>query len=104
MGAYREQLLKETYGTGRDNLYRRTESRTEEYGEAGSPFALFKLKFMICLLLFAGFAWMNATGNSFYNISAEQIVEAVTDQNLEEELAALSNVHLESWSTPGDMR
>lgn len=91
MGAYREQLLRETYGTGKENLYRRTENRAEDYREAKDSFALFKLKFMICMLLFAGFAWMNMTESSFLNITADQIVEAVTDQGLEEELTALGN-------------
>lgn len=103
MGAYREQLLRETYGTGRENLYRRVGERTSEYGEPGEGFALFKLKFMISLLLFAGFAWLYVTGSSFCSVTAEQIVEAVTDRNLEEELAAL-DVHLEEWSNPGDLR
>ena len=45
MGAYREQLLRETYGGRSDQIYghpvEETPSRT---------LALFKLKFMICML------------------------------------------------------
>ncbi|MBS6395609.1 MAG: hypothetical protein KH452_00445 [Clostridiales bacterium] len=83
MGAYREQLLRETYGRERDSVY----SYTEE--EPSGFFTIFKLKFTVCLLLFAGFAWLNLTGNSFCNVTAEQIVEAVTDDSLYIQLSEL---------------
>ena len=51
MGAYREQLLRETYGGRSDQIYGCPVEETPS-----RPLALFKLKFMICLLLFAGFA------------------------------------------------
>ena len=71
MGTYREQLLKETYGNSRAGIY--GESKEEPSGS----FSLFKLKFTVCLLLFAGFVYLNFTGQSFLNVTAEQIREAV---------------------------
>lgn len=83
MGAYREQLLKERYGN-------RPPSYTAQ-PEEGPPAALtfFKLKFTICLFLFAGFAWMSLTGNSFGQVTAQQIVEAVTEEELSVQLSEL---------------
>lgn len=83
MGAYREQLLKETYGSGASGLY------GQQAEEPSGSLALFKLKFTICLLLFAGFAYMSLTGTSFCNVTAEQIVEAVTNENLYLQLSEL---------------
>lgn len=89
MGAYREQLLRETYGGRSDQIYghpvEETPSRT---------LALFKLKFMICLLLFAGFAYLSFTGGSIFHITADEIVEAVTDNDLQMRLSAFA----ESWN------
>lgn len=76
MGAYREQLLKETYGRESSGLY----GQQEEV--PSGTLALFKLKFTICLMLFAGFAYLSVTGSSFCNVTAEQIVEAVTNEEL----------------------
>lgn len=83
MGAYREQLLKETYGSKASGLYGQQEE------EPSGSLALFKLKFTICLLLFAGFAYMSLTGESFCNVTAEQIVEAVTNEDLYIQLSEL---------------
>lgn len=64
MGAYREQLLKETYGK---NVWGTSAQEAEE----PSGFLLFfKLKFTVSLLLFAGFAYLSMTGNSFFEITA----------------------------------
>lgn len=83
MGAYREQLLKETYGSGASGLYEHQEE------EPTGSFVFFKLKFMICLLLFAGFAYLSLTGETFCNVTAEQIVEAVTNEDLYIQLSEL---------------
>ncbi|MCI8584282.1 MAG: hypothetical protein HFI92_00025 [Lachnospiraceae bacterium] len=83
MGAYREQLLKETYG-GRVRGF-----TAQEEEEPSGSLALFKLKFTISLILFAGFAYLSITGGSFYNVTAEQIVQAVTEENLSEQLLEL---------------
>ena len=83
MGAYREQLLKETYGK---NVWGTSAHEAEE----PSGFLLFfKLKFTVSLLLFAGFAYLSMTGNSFFEITAEQIVEAVTEDDLYVQLSEL---------------
>ena len=83
MGAYREQLLKETYGK---NVWGTSAQEAEE----PSGFLLFfKLKFTVSLLLFAGFAYVSMTGNSFFEITAEQIVEAVTEDDLYVQLSEL---------------
>lgn len=81
MGTYREQLLKETYGSGRAQLYGKPEE------EPSGFLTVFKLKFTICLILFAGFAYMSVTGKSFCNVTAEQIRAAVTSEELYQELA-----------------
>ena len=60
MGAYREQLLRETYGGRSDQIYGCPVEETPS-----RPLALFKLKFMICLLLFAGFAYLRGSGRLF---------------------------------------
>lgn len=83
MGAYRDQLLKETYGKRPPGLC------GQPAEEPSGSFVLFKLKFVICLFLFAGFAYLSMTGRSFYNITAEQIVEAVTEQDLYTQLSEL---------------
>lgn len=83
MGAYREQLLKETYGK---NVWGTSAQEAEE----PSGFLLFfKLKFTVSLFLFAGFAYLSMTGNSFFEITAEQIVEAVTEDDLYVQLSEL---------------
>lgn len=78
MGTYREQLLKETYGNSRAGIY------PEKKEEPSGSFSLFKLRFTLCLLLFAGFVYLNVTGQNFLNMTAEQIREAVmTDFSVE---------------------
>ena len=87
MGAYREQLLRETYGHDSSSLYSHQKQQEEERTSGNSIF--FKVKFTICLLLFAGFAYLNLTGNSFYNITADKIVTAVTEDTWYIELSNL---------------
>lgn len=83
MGAYREQLLRERYGNQSPSYIGQPEEMPS------GAFALFKLKFTICLFLFAGFAWMNLTGNSFGQVTAQQIVEAVTEEDISVQLSEL---------------
>lgn len=83
MGAYREQLLKETYGNKAWGL------PVQEEGEPSGFLTVFKLKFTVSLFLFAGFAYMSMTGNSFFHVTAEQIVEAVTEEDLSVQLSEL---------------
>lgn len=83
MGAYREQLLRERYG----NQSPACMGQPEEI--PSGIFTLFKLKFTICLFLFAGFAWMSMTGNSFGQVTAQQIVEAVTEEDISVQLSEL---------------
>lgn len=83
MGAYREQLLRERYG----NQSPAYMGQQEEI--PSGAFTFFKLKFTICLFLFAGFAWMSMTGNSFGQMTAQQIVEAVTQEDISVQLSEL---------------
>ena len=78
MGAYREQLLKE-----------RGETRLRQEEEPSGFLTVFKIRFLICLVLFGAFSYLWATGNSIGQVSAEQIVELVTDDQLSEELQVL---------------
>ena len=76
MGAYRERLLKETYGNG---------GAPQPYGqrqEESGFLAMFKLRFTICLILFAGFAYLSLTGENISGVTAERIVEAVTEDGI----------------------
>ena len=73
MGTYREQLLKE-----------RHEIREEE--TPSRSLTIFKIRFLICLLLFGVFSYLNITGKSVGQVTAEQIVEAVTEDQFSEEL------------------
>ena len=66
MGAYREQLLRETYGN-KAHSFMEPEGR-----EPSGSLAVFKLKFTVSLFLFAGFVYLGMTGNSFCNVTAEQ--------------------------------
>ena len=84
MGAYREQLLKETYGKNGWG------TSAQEAEEPSGFLLFFKLKFTVSLLLFAGFAYLSMTGNSFFEITAEQIVEAVTEDDLYVQLSELA--------------
>lgn len=84
MGAYREQLLKETYGNGSSQLYQYTKPYTEE--QPTGVFTIFKIRFSICLLLFAGFAWLSLTGSSFCNITSEKVTAAVAEDRFPEEI------------------
>lgn len=90
MGAYREQLLRETYGGKPYGLYQEKEEVPSSF------FAIFKLKFTICLFLFAGFAYLSLTGSSIYNITAPKIVQAVTNEDLNLQLSNLSLENLPS--------
>ena len=74
MGAYREQLLRETGGRSTKDLY--MQSRGEEM--PSGFLTAFKIRFTISLCLFGFFAWMSLTGTEVYHISAGQIEEAVT--------------------------
>ena len=87
LGAYREQLLKETYGQGRSQIY--GQMKTNEEDNTAKPFALFKIRFMVCLFLFAGFSWLSLTESSFCNITSEQIITAVTEEDLSIQLSKL---------------
>lgn len=78
MGTYREQLLKE-----------RGETRLRQEEEPSGFLTIFKIRFFICLVLFGGFSYLWTTGNSIGKVSAEQIVELVTDDQLSEELQLL---------------
>ena len=77
MGAYREQLLKE-----------RGETRIRQEEEPSGFLTVFKIRFLICLVLFGAFSYLWATGNSIGQVSAEQIMELVTDDQLSEEIQA----------------
>ena len=83
MGAYREQLLRETYGSKSPQIYGQKEE------EPSGTLSMFKLKFTICLFLFAGFAYLSLTGSSFCNVTADRIVEAVTNADLYIQLSEL---------------
>ena len=74
MGTYREQLLKEKYGNSR------MVTGADAQAEPSGCFCLFKLKFLISILLFAGFLYLNMTGQSFLNITAEQIRTAIVSE------------------------
>ncbi len=78
MGAYREQLLKE-----------RGETRIQQEEEPSGFLTVFKIRFLICLLLFGVFSYLWATGQSVGNVSADRIVELVTDDQLSEEIQLL---------------
>ncbi|MCD8248814.1 MAG: hypothetical protein LUC60_02980 [Lachnospiraceae bacterium] len=88
MGAYRDQLLKETYGS------RRAELMVENRAEPSGFLTVFKIRFTICLILFGGFAYMNLTGESFFGVTAEQVVSTVTDESfyetMQEEFSGLA--------------
>ena len=75
MGTYREQLLKE-----------RGEIREAE--EPSRFLAVFKIRFFICLILFGVFSYLWTTGQSVGQISAEDILELVTEDQFSEELHA----------------
>lgn len=83
MGAYREQLLKERYGGLPHG------PAMQEPEEPSGFLTMFKLKFTISCFLFAGFAYLSMTGSSFWNVTAEQIVEAVTEEDLYVQLSEL---------------
>ena len=78
MGAYREQLLKE-----------RGETRLRQEEEPSGFLTVFKIRFLICLVLFGAFSYLWATGQSVGNVSADQIVELVTNDQLSDELQLL---------------
>ena len=88
MGAYREQLLREACGGKGAEIH----GASAEERPSGT-LAMFKLRFTVCLLLFAGFAYLNYTGGSVFGVTAERIVEAVTDNTLQARLAELAD----SW-------
>ena len=73
METYREQLLKER----------------GEIRKAPSRFlSIFKIRFFICLILFGVFSYLWTTGQSVGQISAEDILELVTEDQFSEELHA----------------
>ena len=78
MGTYREQLLKE-----------RGETRIQQKEEPSGFLTVFKIRFLICLVLFGAFSYMWTTGQSVGTMSADRIVELVTDDQLSEELQVL---------------
>ena len=78
MGAYREQLLKE-----------RGETRFRQEEEPSGFLTVFKIRFLICLVLFGAFSYLWATGQSVGNVSADQIVQLVTDDQFSEEIQLL---------------
>ena len=78
MGAYREQLLKE-----------RGETRIRQEEEPSGFLTVFKIRFFICLILFGAFSYLWVTGQSVGTVSADRIVELVTDDQLSEELQGL---------------
>ena len=75
MGTYREQLLKE-----------RGEIREAE--EPSRFWAIFKIRFFFFLILFGVFSYLWTTGQSVGQISAEDILELVTEDQFSEELHA----------------
>lgn len=87
MGAYREQLLRETYGRGGSQLYGQAASQ-EEMPLSGRV-SFFKIRLSISLLLFVLFAWLWMSGERIYNVSAEEIISAVTDEEMYIELSEL---------------
>lgn len=92
MGAYREQLLREQYGK---NI---REPWAGEQEVPGGSFALFKLKFGISLLLFAGFAYLGISGNSFFGLTAKQIAQEVTEGELSGQISELGLYEmLDEW-------
>lgn len=79
MGAYREQLLRESG--------ERHPSCGGQREESSGFFTMLKLKFLICLFLFAGFVWMDQTGESLGTLTAEKVAAMVTSQELPSALA-----------------
>ena len=90
MGTYRDQLLRETYGRDMGRLH------TQPEEAPSGTLTVFKLKFTVCLFLFAGFVYLNLTGKSFLNMTADQIRAAVTSQELYEELSGIAEQVMES--------
>ena len=87
METYREQLLKE-----------RGEIRKAE--EPSRFLSLFKIRFFICLILFGVFSYLWTTGQSVGQISAEDILELVTEDQFSEELhAQMQNLALLVWTS-----
>ena len=81
MGAYREQLLRETGGKSTKELQMQGE-------EIPSGFlTTFKIRFTISLCLFGFFAWMSLTGKEIYHISADQIEAAVESDILQGQIS-----------------
>ena len=78
MGAYREQLLKD-----------RGETRIQQEEEPSGFLTVFKIRFLICLVLFGAFSYLWTTGKCVGQISADQIVQLVTDDQLSEEIQLL---------------
>ena len=74
MGTYREQLLKEKYGSSR------AVAGADVQAEPSGCFCVFKLKFLISIILFAGFVYLHMSGQSFLNITAEQIRTAIVSE------------------------
>ena len=64
MGAYREQLLRETGGRSTKELH--MQNRGEEM--PSGFLTTFKIRFTISLCLFGFFAWMSLTGKEIYQL------------------------------------
>ncbi len=60
----------------------------ETCAEPSGFLTVFKIRFMICLILFGGFSYMSLTGTSFFGVTAEQVVGAVTDESFYETIQA----------------
>ncbi len=65
----------------------------ETRAEPSGFLTVFKIRFTICLILFGGFAYMSLTGANLFGFTAEQVVNAVTDESfyetVQEELSGL---------------
>ena len=83
MGAYREQLLRETGGRSTKELH--MQNRGEEM--PSGFLTTFKIRFSISLCLFGFFAWMSLTGKEIYHISADQIEAAVESDILQGQIS-----------------
>lgn len=84
MGSYREQLLKETYGTGNRKTYEQESERS-----VSESMIFFKLKFIACIFLFIGFLWLCRTGGSIMDMNAEQIVHMIAEDQITDKMENL---------------
>lgn len=68
--------MKETYGNKNIGNYAHQAEEEPSY-----VLSIFKIRFFVSVLLFAGFAWLSITGNSLFGISAKEMKEAVVSQD-----------------------